>query len=136
MTSSPLRHTPRPRSLTAAVALVGLEAVALIVVAVLSIANLSVGELTMGATSALFLLLYAAALLLCAYGLLRLVSWARSPVVLTQLIQLGLAWDARHTPLVAVPLAVVAAAALVAIFTPSGLAALEPHDESAPGGRS
>ncbi|GAB7004074.1 hypothetical protein JCM18899A_15460 [Nocardioides sp. AN3] len=135
MTSSPLRHTSRPATLTAAVILVAVEALALIVLAVLELASLSVGRVTMGVTTAVFFLLYAAALLLCAYGLARLVSWARSPVVLAQLIQLGLAWSWRSTPAVAVPLALVSVVVLVAIFSPASLAALEPHDEDSSSGR-
>ncbi|MDH2415341.1 hypothetical protein [Nocardioides sp. CER19] len=129
MTSSAARHTSRPATLSVAVALVALEALALIVLAVLELSSLSVGRLTMGVTTAVFFLVYAGALLLCAYGLLRLVSWARSPVVLAQLIQLGLAWNWRDTPAVAVPLGVFAAAILAALFAPASLAALEPHDE-------
>lgn len=129
MTSSPVRHTPRPATLTAAVVLVALEALALLVLAVLELSSLSVGRLTMGVTTAVFFLVYAGALLLCGYGLLRLSSWARSPIVLAQLIQLGLAWNWRDTPAVAVPLGLVAAATLVAVFAPASIAALEPHDE-------
>jgi hypothetical protein len=112
-----------------AVVLVGLEALVLLVLAVLEAAHLSSGRLTMGLTTTLFFLGCAAALLLCCYGLLRLVSWARSPVVLAQLIQLGLAWNWRDTVAVAVPLAVVALAVLGTIFAPASLAALEPRDE-------
>ena len=129
MTSSRLSHTPRPATLTFAVALVALEALTLVVLAVLEVAHLSGDRVTMGVTTTVFFLGYAAALLLCAYGLLRLVSWARSPVVLTQLIQLGVAWSWRHTLAVAVPLALVSVAVLVGIFAPPSLAALEPHDD-------
>ena len=127
MTSSPLRHTRRPATLTVAVLLVGIEALVLIVLAVLELTSLSTGRLTMGVTTAVFFLGYAAALLLCGYGLLRLSSWARSPIVLAQLIQLGLAWSWRGSLAVAVPLALAAIAVLVAIFAPASLAALEPH---------
>jgi hypothetical protein len=127
VTSSPLRHTPRPATLTVAVVLVGVEALALVVLAVLEMSSLSVGRVTMGVTTAVFFLVYAGALLLCCYGLLRLVSWARSPIVLAQLIQLGLAWSWRDTPAVAVPLALVSVAALVAVFAPPSLEALEPQ---------
>jgi hypothetical protein len=88
----------------------------------------------MGVTTAAFFLGYAAALLLCGYGLLRLVSWARSPVVLTQLIQLGVAWSWRGTLAVSVPLALVSVAVLVAVFAPASLAALEPREDR-PDGR-
>jgi hypothetical protein len=128
VTSSPFRHTRRPATLTVAVVLVAVEALALIVLAVLEMSSLSVGRVTMGVTTAVFFLVYAAALLLCCYGLLRLVSWARSPVVLAQLIQLGLAWSWRDTPAVAVPLALVSLIVLGALFSPASLEALEPSD--------
>ena len=129
MTSSTTRHTPRPATLTVAVALVGLEALVLLVLAVLELFSLSVGRVTMGVTTAVFFVIYAAALLLCCVGLLRLSSWARSPIVLAQLIQLGLAWSWRDTPAVAIPLALVSVAVLGAIFAPASLAALEPREE-------
>jgi hypothetical protein len=129
VTSSPIRHTPRPATLTAAVALVAAEALVLVVLAVLELFSLSTGRLTMGVTTAVFFLVYAAALLLCCWGLLRLSSWARSPVVLAQLIQLGLAWSWRDTPAVAIPLALVSVVVVVAIFAPASLAALEPRED-------
>jgi hypothetical protein len=129
VTSTPHRHTHRPASLSVAVGLVAVEALALVVVAVLELAHLSGDRLTMGVTTTLFFLVYAAALLACCYGLFRLVSWARSPVVLAQLIQLGVAWSWRATPAVAVPLGLLSVAALVALFAPASIAALEPHDD-------
>ena len=129
MTSSPTRHTPRPATLTAAVVLVALEALVLVVLALLELFSLSTDRLTMGVTTAVFFLVYAAALLLCSWGLLRLASWARSPVVLAQLIQLGLAWSWRDTLAVAVPLALVSVAVIAAIFAPASIAALEPRDD-------
>jgi hypothetical protein len=120
--------------LTIGVGFVGLEALTLVVLAVLELAHLNGDRLTMGVTTAVFFLGYAAALLLCGYGLLRLVSWARSPVVLTQLIQLGVAWSWRGTLAVSVPLALVSVAVLVAVFAPASLAALEPREDR-PDGR-
>ncbi|HEY0888346.1 MAG TPA: hypothetical protein VGE38_01895 [Nocardioides sp.] len=119
----------RPTPLTVAAALVGLQALALAVYGVLEIAHLTSGRATVAVTTSIFFLGYAAALTGCAYGLLRLVSWTRSPVVLTQLIELGLAWSFRDMPQVAVPLALVAFAVLVCIFAPASVAALEPDSE-------
>jgi hypothetical protein len=124
-------HTSPPAPLRVAIALVAVQALALVVLAVLELASLNVGRLTMGVTTAVFFLGYAAALLLCGYGLWRLVSWARSPVVLAQLIQVGLAWSWRETPAVAVPLAVLAVATLVGLFAPASMQALDPMGEAA-----
>jgi hypothetical protein len=106
---------------TVAAALVGLQGVVLLVWAVLVLVNVS----TMSVTTAIFFVVYGVALGVCAYGLVRLQSWSRAPIVLTQLITLGLAWDARssNTP-VAIGLAVVAIVTLVCVLNPSSLEAL------------
>lgn len=127
VTTSASSHTSRPAPLLVAVALVALEAGVLVVLAALELAHLSGSRLAMGLTTALFFLGCAVALGACCLGLLRLVSWARSPVVLAQLIQLGLAWSWRETPAVALPLALVAVATLAGVLAPVSLAALEPH---------
>jgi hypothetical protein len=69
---------------------------------------------------------YGGGLVAVAWFLLRLRSWARAPVVLAQLIQLGVAWSFRggDSVAVAVALAVVAAVVLVGIFHPASLDAL------------
>lgn len=125
----PVRETAqaarRPLPLTVAVVFVGLEALALLLWAVLVLVHVS----TMSVTSAVFFLVYAAALTVCGYGILGLHSWARSPVVLTQLLMLGLAWDARHTVAVALPMGLVALATLGCLLSRGGLTALSPHDD-------
>ena len=104
------RRTDHPAPLVVAASLVAVEGVVLLLLAVLELANLSSQRLTMGVTTAGFFAVYGAALLLFAWSVHRGHSWARSPIVLAQLIQLGLAWSFRggDTTLVAVALAVVA----------------------------
>jgi hypothetical protein len=112
---------PRPFFLTLAAVLVALQGVVLLVWAVLVLVNIS----TMSVSTAIFFLAYGAALGLCAAGLWQLRSWSRAPIVLTQLITLGLAWDSRHSNLaVATVLAVVALAALGCVLHPASLEAL------------
>ncbi|WP_244929388.1 hypothetical protein [Nocardioides sp. W7] len=115
-----------PRPLLVAAVLAALEAVVLIASAVLELVNISSVRVTMGLTTALFFLVYGAALALCAWGLTRLAGWSRAPVVLAQLIQLGVAWSFRggETTAVSIVLAVVAVAVLVGIFHPDSTAAL------------
>ena len=122
---------PGPRSdqsapLTVAASLVAVEGAVLVLLAVVELASLSSNRLTMGLTTAVFFVVYGAALLLCALLLHRRVSWARSPAVLAQLIQLGLAWSFRGEPTtwVAVGLAVVALVVLAGVFHPASLDAL------------
>ena len=127
--TSPPGAGHRPRTLTLAAVLVGLQAVLLLGWAIAEAVSFDSSRATMGVTTTVFFLLYAAALALCGLGLLRRSSWARSPVVLTQLIQLGLAWSFRDLPLVAVPLAAFAVVTLGCLFAPASLAALEPDPE-------
>lgn len=118
-------RTPLP--LVVAAGITALEALALAAYGVLELAHLSGGRVTMGVTTALFFLAAAVALGWCAAQLLRLQRWARSPVVLTQLMMLGLAWNFRagDTTAIAVVLAAVAVVGLVSVFHPASLRALE-----------
>lgn len=118
--------TDGPAPLKIAAVLVVVEGLALVVYGVLELAHLSTGRMAMGLTSAGFMLLYAAGLGLCAWFLLRGQSWARSPIVLAQLIQLGVAWSFRggETTIVAVVLALVALGVLVGIMHPASVQAL------------
>jgi len=116
----------RPAPLTVAASLVAVEGLVLVLLAVVEVASLDLGRLTMGLTTSVFFVAYGVALVCCAGLLVRRVSWARAPAVLTQLIQLGLAWSFREQPttLVAIGLAVVALVVLAGIFHPASLDAL------------
>ena len=80
----------------------------------------------MGVTTPLFFVLYGVGLAFCAWSVRKLHSWARAPLVLAQLIQLGVAWSFRGgtATIVTVVLAAVAVLVLVGIFHPSSLEAL------------
>ena len=117
---------PRPFFLTVAAALVALQGIVLAVWAVLVLVHIS----TMSVSTAIFFLAYGAALGACAVGLWQLRSWSRAPIVLTQLIALGLAWDSRHANVaVAIALAVVAVAALACVLHPASLEALATDEQ-------
>jgi hypothetical protein len=116
--------------LMVAAGLVVLEAVVLVGYAVVLVPSVSSERLAMGVTTPIFFALYGAGLVVCARALTRLRSWARAPVVLAQLIQLGVAWSFRggsSTP-EAVALAVVAAGVLAALFHPASVNALSEDD--------
>ena len=85
----------------------------------------------MGITTTMFFVVYGVGLGYCALRLRRRESWPRAPIVLAQLIQLGLAWSFRGgaTTVASVALALVALLALAGIFHPASLRALE-HDGS------
>lgn len=120
----PSPHIPPP--LTVAASLVAVEGAMLVLLALLETGSLSTQRLVMGLTTAVFFAVYGVGLLLCAWQLARRQSWARSPIVLAQLIQLGLAWSFRggDTTWLAVGLAVVAAVVVAGIFHPDSLGAL------------
>jgi hypothetical protein len=132
--TSPARRAPAP--LVVAAGLVGVEAVALVVLGVAELGALSGDRVAMGATTSVFFLGYGAGLAFCAWMLVRLRSWARAPVVLTQLIQLGVAWSFRGgaSNAASAALTVLAVLVLVGIFLPSSVAAL--GEDAEPGDRT
>lgn len=116
-----------PAPLVVAASLAGIQGGLLVVFSVLELAHVSGDRVTMGVTTAVFFAVYGAALLGCAWAVTRGHLWARSPLVLAQLIQLGLAWSFRggETTWVAVALAVVAIVVLLGLFHPASLEALQ-----------
>jgi hypothetical protein len=110
-----------------AASLVALEALVLVVLGVLELANLRAIRLTMGVTTSAFFLAAAAGLGWCAWALWKVRRWARGPVVMAQLIQLGLAWNFRDvwTLLLPVSLALVAVVVIVGLLHPATTEVLE-----------
>ncbi len=109
-----------------AAALAGVEALLLALFGVAELFSLTGARVTMGVTTTLFFLGYGAGLAWCAWRLSLGESWARAPVVLAQLIQLGVAWSFRGegTTGAAAALAVLAVIVLGGIFHPRSLTAL------------
>jgi hypothetical protein len=106
--------------------LVGLEGLFLCVLAVLEVVALESGRLTLGITTALFFLILGAGLIFCAWGLSRVGSWARGPVVATELIGVLLSFSfwGGETTLVAVAILIVSLATLVGVLHPASTRAL------------
>lgn len=125
------RPTTAPAPLLVAASLVAVEGLLLLGYAVLEVASVDRDRVAVAATTGVFFLAYGAGLLVCARGLSRRRSWARSPVVLAQLIQLGVAWSfwGGSTTLVAVAVGLVAVIVLVGVFHPASIEALEAADE-------
>lgn len=115
-----------PAPLLVAASLVAVEGLVVVLLAIVEVVSLDGARLTMGLTTTVFFLVYGVALVGCAVLLRGRSSWARSPAVLAQLIQLGLAWNFRSEPttLIALALAVVALVVLAGIFHPASLEAL------------
>jgi hypothetical protein len=106
--------------------LVGLQSAALFGLAGLEVASMDADRLSVALTSSVFFLLYGAGLAASAVGLIRGRRWARSPIVLTQLISLGVAWSFKggETTWVAVSLTLVAVAVLGLVLHPDSTEAL------------
>ena len=110
-----------------AASLVAVEALVLLTLGILELANLRVIRLTMGLTTTAFFLLAAAGLAWCAWSLWKVRRWARGPVVMAQLIQLGLAWNFRDVGGLVLPLslALVALVVIVGLLHPATTEVLE-----------
>ena len=130
-----VRRTSNPAPLVVAASLVAIEGVLLLAYAVLELFSLDSERAAVALTTTAFFAVYGAGLLLCGRSITRGHSWARSPIVLAQLIQLGLAWSFRggDTTVVAVAIALVAVVVLVGLLHRASLDALsdEPTDGSA-----
>ncbi|KQY54476.1 MULTISPECIES: hypothetical protein [unclassified Nocardioides] len=128
MSTLPDSATPAP--LTVAASLTGVEGVAMLGYGVLELFNVSTERLTMGLTTALFFGGYGVFLLWAAWSMNRGGSWARSPIVLTQLLLLGMAWSFRggETTGVAIGLLVVALIVLVGALHPASIDFLADDD--------
>ena len=126
-----LRGSANPAPLVVAASLVAVEGLLLLGYAVLEIANVSSDRVAVGVTTSLFFAAYGALLLGAAWAITHGGSWARSPIVLAQLIQLGVAWSFRggDTTAAAVALALVAVVVLLGILSPSSIEALADPDD-------
>ena len=121
---------PPVRHLVVGAALTALEGVVLLVYAVLELAHVDADRASVAVTTAVFFAVLGGALVWCASGLWRVRSWARSPVVVVQLITLLTAWSfvGGETTWVAAVLAVVSVAVLVGVLHPRSTAALAAHE--------
>jgi energy-converting hydrogenase Eha subunit A len=131
-----VRRTANPAPLVVAASLVAIEGLLLLGYAVLELASTSSDRVAVSLTTTLFFAGYGALLLACARAITRRQSWARSPIVLAQLIQLGLAWSFRggDTTVVAVAIGVVAVLVLVGLLSPASVDALAERPDDGPDG--
>jgi len=123
-----------PTPLRLAAAIVALQGLVSVGFGIAEALHISGERAVMGATTSLFFVAYGAGMVLCAWGLTRLSTWARGPVLLAELISLGLAWNFRdaETVLASVGFAVPAVLVLVGMLHPRTISALEgtaPADE-------
>jgi len=105
--------------LVSAAAIVSLEALTFGVLAVLELLAVSSERVGLGVGATIFLLVVAAGLAWAASRVAVGESWARSPLVLAQLVQLGLAWNFRGDPAWLAPaIALPAVVVLVCLLAP------------------
>ncbi|GAB2883923.1 hypothetical protein GCM10027026_39060 [Myroides odoratimimus subsp. xuanwuensis] len=109
-----------------AASLVAVEGAVFVLLSLMELASLSSGRMTMALTTAVFFAGYGAGLVACAVAVRRGSSWARSPIVLAQLIHLLLAWSFRggETTTYSIVLALVAVVVLVGLLHPASIDAL------------
>ncbi|HSV37344.1 MAG TPA: hypothetical protein VLI04_01170 [Nocardioidaceae bacterium] len=124
-------HLPRldaPPTLTVAASAVGLEVIGYAVLGVVELAAFDSKRPEVALSTGLAFVLLAGFLGFCAWRLWRLDAWARAPIVMTQLIQVPVAfnfWGDGWTKVVTIVLLLVSAVVLVGIFHPRSLAAFE-----------
>jgi hypothetical protein len=113
-----------------AASLAAVEGLLLLAYGVLEAANVHSDRAAMGVTTALFFAVLGAVLLACAWLVVRGRAWARSPIVVAQVMFLGLAWSflGGATTWVSVALALVAVLVLVGLLHPSSIDALGDGD--------
>jgi hypothetical protein len=109
-----------------AASLAALEGLLVLVYGVLEAANLHAERAAMGITTAAFFGILGCALVVFAWLVTRGRPGARAPIIVVQVMFLGLAWNLRggSTTWVAVGVALVAALVLVGLLHPASIAAL------------
>lgn len=115
-----------PLSLRLAAGFVGAECLFLLVIAVLGVIHPSNLGVAMGL--AVVYVISALGLAVAGVGLWERRSWGRAPVVLAQLVLLGVAWDVhRDQTAVAIAGAALALAVLGCVLHPASTRALSEH---------
>ena len=129
--------SPRlPAPLQVAASLVAVEGLLVVGYAVLEAAAIHRDRAAMGVTSALFFAALGVALVACVWFVSRGRSWARSPILVSQLLFLGMAWSflGGATTWISIVLGLVAVVVLLGMFHPASMDALGggpyPHDET------
>jgi hypothetical protein len=116
----------RPAPLLVAGSLAAVEGLLVAAYGVLVAADIHADRAAMGVTTSVFFVLLGAVLLVCAWYVVRGRGWARSPVVVAQVLGLGLAWNflGGSTTWVSVVPALFTAVVLVGLLHPASVEAL------------
>jgi hypothetical protein len=121
----------QPAPLVVAASLAAVEGVLVVAYGVLLAADVHADRATMGVTTSVFFILLGALLAGCAWYVVHGRTWARSPIVVAQVMALGLAWNflGGSTTWVSVVLAVVSVVVLVGLLHPASVEALGDQDD-------
>ena len=121
-----------PPPLVTAASVAAVEGLMLVALALLELFSLSSSRLTMGLTTAAFFAAFGVLLIVCGWVVTRGQTWARGPILMAQLIGLGLAWNLRggQTTLMAVAIVVVAAVVIAGLLHPASVEALNAEERS------
>ena len=125
-------RTPPP-PLVVAASLVAVEGLLLLAYGVLEAANLHADRVAMGVTTAVFLAALGLLLVACARVVVRGRAWARSPIIVAQVLFLGLAWNflGGATTWVSIAMALVAVIVLGGLLHPASIDALSERRDGA-----
>jgi hypothetical protein len=109
-----------------AASLAAVEGAFVIMFGLVELRTLSPERVSSGLAISAFFVVYGVALLLCGWQLSRARTWARGPVLLSQLLQLLVAWSfwGGNTTWVSVSLGVVALIVLAGLLHPQSIDAL------------
>jgi hypothetical protein len=126
-TRSPYSPYGAPAPLAVAAGMTFVEGLLTVLFGITEAINLDRDRLVMGLTTTVFFLAYGGVLLACARGLHTVRPWARGPVLISQLILLGLAWNFKDggTLPIAIGLALAAVIVLAGLLHPRSIDALE-----------
>ncbi|WP_445257971.1 hypothetical protein [Nocardioides aurantiacus] len=124
-TRSPYSVHGTPAPLAAAAGLTFVQALLVILFGLAELVSVDRERVVLGLTTALFFVLFGATLAFCAWGLNAIRPWARGPVLLAQLVWLGLAWSFREFWPVALLLVLSAVVVLAGLLHPRSIDALE-----------
>ncbi len=123
-----------PAPLVVAASLAAVEGLLVLVYGVLLAADVHGDRAAMGVTTSVFFVLLGGLMMLCAWSVVRGRTWSRSPIVVVQVMALGLAWNflGGGTTWVSVVLVVIAVVVLVGLLHPASLEALaDARDDTA-----
>ncbi len=122
---------PVPPPLVVAALVTAVEGLCIVALAVFEVVNLSGERIMMGLSTGLFFAAYGATLIACAWLITRGQTLARGPILLAQLIQLGIAWNVRGqgAGLMAIALTGVALIVIVGMLHPATIAVLNPESK-------